>query len=200
MCKICKKNSKNLQVGKLQYAFCDECCFLEKMPNHFLSDELEMKRYQLHDNDGNNEYIKYQKKFAEEIMPFLGNRILDFGCGESHTLATILNASYYDKFFYPNRKPLESRYDSIILEEVIEHLKEPLEELMDLSKVLNDSGNLIIRTRFLNEDTDLSNWWYLRDQTHVCFFSYQTFEKICELLNLRIIYCNDVDLIILQKV
>lgn len=71
---------------------------------------------------------------------------------------------------------------------------------MDLSKVLNDSGNLIIRTRLLNEDTDLSNWWYLRDQTHVCFFSYQTFEKICELLNLRIIYCNDVDLIILQKV
>ena len=200
MCKICKKNSINIQLGKLCYAVCDECCFLEKKSNHYLSDELEMKRYQLHDNDGNVEYINYQKKFAEEIKVFLGNKILDFGCGESHTLATILNASFYDKFFYPNPKALESKYDTIILEEVIEHLKEPLEDLMRLSLILNDAGKLIIRTRLFNEETDLPNWWYLRDQTHICFFSYQTFKKICELLNLRIIYCNDVDLIILQKV
>ena len=92
------------------------------------------------------------------------------------------------------------KYDTIILEEVIEHLKEPLEDLMRLSLILNDAGKLIIRTRLFNEETDLPNWWYLRDQTHICFFSYQTFKKICELLNLRIIYCNDVDLIILQKV
>lgn len=200
MCKICKKNTKIIRVGKIQYEICEECGFLAKIAIHYLSDELEKIRYQLHDNDENLEYINYQKKFAEEINEFLGDKILDFGCGESHTLATILNASFYDKFFYPNPNPLDSKYDTIILEEVIEHLKEPLEELMRLSTILNDAGNLIIRTRLLKEDTDLSNWWYLRDQTHISFFSYHTFEKICELLNLEIIYCNDVDLIILQKV
>ena len=134
------------------------------------------------------------------INEYLTGKTLDFGCGDNHILATLIGADYYDKYFYPNENYLHEIYDTIIMEEVIEHLVNPLDELAKLVNVLTNKGKLIIRTQLLKTDADLEKWWYLRDETHVCFYSYQTFKRICELFSLKIIYCNDKDLIILKKV
>lgn len=198
MCKICKKPTINIQIGKNFYESCATCGFLAKL--NYLSEEKELARYLLHDNDLNEGYLKYQKAFLAEIGNFLGNKVLDFGCGESHLLASLIGSDYYDKYFYPNLNIYNNIYDTIIMEEVIEHLKDPILELEKLNQILIEGGKIIVRTQLLKPEINLNNWWYLRDQTHISFYQLKTFEVICELFNYKIIYCNDCDLIILQKV
>ena len=65
--------------------------------------------------------------------------------------------------------------------------------------LLKEKGNIIIRTRFIPINIFEGNWWYLRDITHISFFDLKTFLYLCEHFNLKIIYCNDKDLIVLQK-
>ena len=130
--------------------------------------------------------------------------MLDFGCGNNHILANIINenninSSYFDIYFYPDESYKKSLYDAIIMEEVIEHLSDPVSVLKELISLLEENGKLIIKTMFIKEDTNLKNWWYLRDITHISFFSFKTFSYLSKLLSLEIIYCNDKDLIILQK-
>ena len=149
-------------------------------------------------------YILYQENFFNDIRKFLGKTVLDYGCGNNHILSDIIekngyNSSYYDLYFYPDVNYKKARYDAIILEEVIEHLSNPLEVLNELVTLLNNNGNLIIRTQFIPKDLLNKKWWYLRDITHISFFNFSTFKYLSKLLSLQIIYCNEKDLIILKK-
>ena len=204
MCKICGLPSNELILNKISYEKCPGCNFLAKKDSFIVSSEKEFERYQNHENDDSSGYRDYQTRFYEMIKDFLGECVLDYGCGNNHILSNILNeyginSNYYDLYFYPEINYKNTKYDSIILEEVIEHLKDPISVLKDLILLLNDNGRLIIRTNLITDKIDLNNWWYLRDITHISFFEFKTFETICELLSLKIIYCNSKDLIILQK-
>lgn len=204
MCKICKNETVIKEIGKIKYNYCLNCGFLCKEDSFVLNCDEEFARYKKHNNDYNIDYVKYQEKFFHEISGFLGNKALDFGCGNHHILADIINqnninCNYYDLYFYPDKNYEKHLYDAIILEEVIEHIKDPLPLLKHLVTFLNDSGKLIIRTLLIPSDIFDKNWWYLRDSTHISFFDLKTFLFICDYLKLKIIYFNDKDLIILQK-
>ena len=201
MCKICGFETKDIFINKQLYEKCLNCGYLAKRENNYVSKEEEYKRYLLHDNNLNNDYIEYQTKFFLEIKEFLGELNLDYGAGNMHILANILNehgykTNYYDLFFYDDESYKNNEYDSIILEEVIEHLKNPMEVLRSLMKLLKPNGRIIIRTNFIVDN--LNNWWYLRDITHIGFFDVKTFNYICDILGLEIIYCNEKHLIILK--
>ena len=203
MCKICGFNTEKFNHKGITYEKCLNCMFIAKSEINMVDSKTEYERYLKHTNDNNASYVEYQKKFYFEIKQFLGKKSLDFGCGNNHILSTILNEEkydndYYDLFFYPKKVYLDNKYDSIILEEVIEHLKNPLNTLIELKACLNDNGVLIIKTEFIKND--FINWWYIRDITHISFFNKRTFEIISELLGLSIIYCNEKNLIILKKV
>ena len=205
MCKICNNSTINKIINNLSYDFCPHCEFLYKNEIHHLDSNSEYNRYLQHNNNDNVGYVKYQEKFYEEIMDFIGIDVLDYGCGDNHILANIIkekgkNVNYYDLYFYPDEKYKKSLYDAIILEEVIEHISNPLETLRMLLPLLKDGGKFIIRTLFTPEDVFTKNWWYLRDSTHISFFNLKTFKYISSLLSLSIIHCNRLDLIILQKV
>ena len=204
MCEICGKRTTNITVNNINYTICSSCGFLSKTKEFIPSVTDEYNRYLLHDNDTNDGYIKYQENFYNSIEKFLGENVLDFGCGNNHILANIINenninSSYFDIYFYPDESYKKSLYDAIIMEEVIEHLSDPVSVLKELISLLEENGKLIIKTMFIKEDTNLKNWWYLRDITHISFFSFETFSYLSKLLSLEIIYCNDKDLIILQK-
>ena len=204
MCKICGSLTKNIFINKVNYEFCDYCGFLCKTKDYILSSEDEYNRYLLHSNSENENYINYQKKFYDEINDFLGEKVLDYGCGDNHILANILkenghDSMYYDLYFYPDIKYEKYLYDAIILEEVIEHLNDPLSVITKLIKLLNINGKLIIRTNFIPKNVVEKNWWYLRDITHISFFDIKTFQYIGNLLSMRIIYCNEKDLIVFEK-
>lgn len=204
MCKICKNETVVKEIGNVKYNYCLKCGFLSKDDMFILSNEDEFLRYQKHNNNENDGYIKYQEKFYQEIEDFLDGNVLDYGCGDNHILADIINKNnkkcdWYDLYFYPVENYKKHRYRAIILEEVIEHLKDPLSVLENLINYLDDNGKLLIRTLMIPSSIFDKSWWYLRDSTHISFFDYNTFKYLSDFLNLNIIYFNDKDLIILQK-
>ena len=204
MCKICGSLTKNIAINKIKYEFCESCCFLCKTQEYILPPHDEFQRYLHHNNSDNEDYLKYQEKFFNEIHSFLGAKVLDYGCGANHILVDILirnnfDANYYDLYFYPNENYEKHLYDAIILEEVIEQLIQPMDVLTKLVSLLSKGGKIIIRTNLIPQNILDGKWWYLRDTTHISFFDIKTFEAICNLLPLSIIYCNDKDLIIFEK-
>ena len=204
MCKICGSLTKSVKINQINYEFCENCGFLCKADEFVLSSKDEFKRYLNHNNSNNEGYVKYQENFFHEIHRFLGKKVLDYGCGDNHILAEILvengfDAMYYDLYFYPEEKYKKHLYDAIILEEVIEHLKDPISVLADLISLVDKGGKIIIRTNFIPTNVFDGKWWYLRDTTHISFFDVKTFKYISNLLPLTIIHCNDKDLIIFEK-
>ena len=204
MCKICGSLTKKITINKLNYDFCEKCGFLCKTADFILSSEDEYNRYLLHNNSSNDNYINYQENFFNEIKDFLGEKNLDYGCGDNHILANILTKNnyetlFYDLYFYPNENYEKHRYNAIILEEVIEHLNKPLDVLDRLVSLLEKDGKLIIRTNLIPPNVFDGKWWYLRDTTHISFFDIKTFQYISNLFSLSIIYCNDKDLIVFEK-
>ena len=204
MCKICGFDTKNITINRILYHKCPNCGFLYKDKSVILSSEEEFDRYKHHNNNDEG-YYNYQMNFYEMIKPFLKGEVLDYGCGDNHILSNILNdqgyhSSFYDLYFYDDKTILNQIYDVIILEEVIEHLKNPIVVLKELVKILSKEGHIIIRTNLLKESINLGSWWYLRDSTHISFFTYDSFLICSQLLGLDIIYCNDKDLIIMKRV
>ena len=204
MCKICNSCTTTTKYNNITYHICDKCGFIYKDDSLILSSEDEFNRYLQHDNDDSDSYYKYQENFFFMIKDFVSSKVLDYGCGNNHILANVLQENgletyYYDLYFYNDENYKKYRYKAIILEEVIEHLKDPLHVLSKLLDLLEDGGNLIIRTRFIPKE-NFQSWWYLRDTTHISFFAYETFLYLGYYFNLTVIYCNDKDLIILKKV
>jgi hypothetical protein len=203
LCKICGKTTYSINIKGIDYEKCEYCGLLAKMDEFILPPEDEYNRYLLHDNDNSADYFNYQEKFYFEIKDFLKDNVLDYGCGNNHMLVNVMEkygikSNYFDFYFYNDTNYEKDRYKAIILEEVIEHLKDPVEVLKHLYDLLETGGNIIIRTRFMTDEIN-PNWWYLRDTTHISFFSVKTFQYLCGIFNMKIIYCNDIDVIILKK-
>lgn len=196
VCNICNNNLEILNINKTKYLYCKtcECLYKIKLP----SSKEEYDRYLYHNVDDN--YKDYMNNIFLKIKDFLNDGIsLDFGCGKEKTLETIfknnnLKMYSYDKYFidfnYSNYK-----YDNIILNEVFEHIKNPYDLLKELILLLNDKGRIIIGTNL--HKNNFNNWWYLRDITHITFYSKKTMEVLSKRLNLKIIY-NFNNLIVLE--
>lgn len=165
-----------------------------------ISDSEEKLRYLKHQNDTQGYQDYMNNLYQSFIKPYLkSGQTLDFGCGPKQMFkGLIMGLSAYDKFFFKDDVVFDQTYDNILLIEVIEHLHKPLLELEKLIGILNDGGRLFIKTQFYNLDL-LSNWWYLRDQTHVSFFNEKSFLYISKRFSLKIIYTDNKQEIILEK-
>ena len=82
----------------------------------------------------------------------------------------------YDHFYAPDTQPLKRSYDFITASEVVEHLHKPRQELERLWSCLKPNGSLGIMTKRVIDQQAFSTWHYKNDQTHVCFFSIETFQ------------------------
>ncbi len=177
---------------KMGFKYYKEIDLLVK--NIIKSDIEEECRYMNHDNF-NDSYKDYMTNVYNEIKPYINGKVIDYGCGRNHILADMMNSEYYDLYFH---KTNLSKYDSIVLIEVVEHFH-TLNEYNKLVSLLNDNGSLIIKTNLLTSSIDLNKWWYLRDDTHYIFHSIKTFEFLCNKLSLEIIHTNNKDFIVLKK-
>jgi hypothetical protein len=81
----------------------------------------------------------------------------------------------YDRYYAHVPERLARSYDFITASEVVEHLHEPGMELDRLWSCLRPGGIMGIMTKLVLDQKAFSTWHYIRDLTHISFFSRPTF-------------------------
>lgn len=174
---------------------CNTCSLLYVDSTQHLSLADERARYEHHQNSSKDEaYCNFLNRLLNPLLEILpaGSVGLDYGCGPGPTVSTIMkkngfSVANYDPFFFKQAALLERKYDFITCTEVVEHFFKVAKEMERLLKMLNPNGILAIMTEILEADTDLTEWYYLREPSHVCFFSSETMEWISQNYKLEMI-------------
>ncbi|OUR98552.1 hypothetical protein A9Q84_03830 [Halobacteriovorax marinus] len=184
-CPLCRnsKISQCFEDKSRAYYLCDTCKLIFVPENSLLNLKEEREIYDLHENDPSDpRYREFMERMLTPLRKYISGEGLDFGCGPGPVVAPILKeegieVSNYDPIFFPDNSLLEKRYQFVVATEVIEHIYESKEGFEQMLSVLAPYGGLGIMTSFYPDDINkFKNWGYMRDPTHVRFFSQKTFE------------------------
>ncbi len=192
----------------VEYHACPQCGYCFKAPGHH-ADLAEQKiRYDLHENDPDDPgYRAYFRRFLDWVLPHMPadrGRALDFGCGASDLLATMLEeagyeAARYDPIYYPDEGYRAHRYRLIVSTEVFEHLSDPLGVLRLLSDRLQTGGTLALQTQFYPGDrAAFLDWYYRLDPTHIGFFTPETFRFMAQELGRELIADDRINKLLIR--
>lgn len=196
-CPLCHSTLKLKKNA--QFYDCSTCFALVKDAQLYISPEEEKKHYEKHNNDVTD--IGYQN-FVSPVTQFVlqhqkaSDKGLDFGAGTGPVISKILtdnqfSIAQYDLYFEPIEERLNSKYDYIVCSEVWEHFQQPNKELIQLSKMLNKNGRLIVMTLLYSDEIDFETWHYRLDITHVFIYRKKTMEYIAEKFNLELELMTD---------
>lgn len=173
-----------------------------------LAPDEEKARYATHNNSHEDlGYRRFLSQLIEPLMSFINTDQLglDFGCGPGPTISVMLsekniNCENYDPYFCNQIELLANTYDFISCTEAIEHFYTPKKELDLINSILIKNGHVGFMTKIYNENIwpDFSDWYYIKDNTHVSLFQNQTFEFIAKTYNWRILEITD-QVIIFKK-
>jgi SAM-dependent methyltransferase len=186
-CPLCFAFDSHLVPTKLGSFFhCAHCDLIHRHPEERLSPWEEKARYETHNNDTTDpRYRNFVSPLVESIRQKLqpGCRGLDFGAGTGPVLTKMFEEclypmELYDPYFWPDPAPLFSEYDFVCTSEVVEHFFYPAKEFSHFKKLLRPGGILGIMTLLHGPETNLATWYYLKDPTHVVFYSKNTFQWI----------------------
>jgi hypothetical protein len=191
---------------KRSYIRCCHCELVFVPESFWLSQEEEKATYDLHENDPLDEaYRRFLSRLSEPLLQKLRGKQhgLDFGCGPGPALSLLLQAGgmqvdLYDRFYFNDRSLLEKNYDFICATEVLEHLHQPGSEFERLVSMLKTGGWLGIMTKLVINEQAFKNWHYIRDMTHICFYSRSTFEYLARRFNMQVEFIAN-DVILLKK-
>lgn len=194
MCPLCQKDQTYL--FHTDYHRCSNCHLIFLSPDKRVDEIEEKRQYDLHENNPDDpgyrsflsQIVNPLKKYLPEDKNLKG---LDFGCGPGPTLNLLLEEegiemSVYDPFYYPNQEALDRKYDVITCTEVAEHFFNPLKEFKFLKGSLKEEGVLGIMTDLFSDDIEFSKWHYIKDPTHVGFFSKESLSWLARELNLKV--------------
>ena len=188
-CPLCRESEgRPFYQDSREYFRCPVCSLVFVMPYQFLSLEEEKSVYDLHDNSSEDPGYR---RFLARLLDPVSHRLapnscgLDFGSGPGPTLSVMFEEAghsmeIYDPFFAPETMVLQRQYDFIVASEVVEHLHYPRRELDRLWSCLKPNGLLGIMTKRVIDRDAFSRWHYKNDQTHVCFFSTETFQWLAD--------------------
>lgn len=126
-----------------------------------------------------------------------GARLLDYGCGYSPVLSSIARGRGYavrswDPYFLPDTSPLEQTYDIVAVCEVIEHIAAPAPAFSTMRNLLEPGGILAVRSSLHPASWDaFFRFWYIRDRTHVSYYSAATLRFVAERFGFSILKLED---------
>ncbi len=183
-CPLCSNPAEAMPV--VSFYSCSNCHGVFRHPDFYLSAADERHQYTLHQNDIHD--VRY-RNFVSPITSAIisrystNSRGLDFGAGPGPVIAQVLqelgySISLYDPYFYPQPEVLGVQYDFIACCEVIEHFHHPALEFQALRRLLLPKGVLFIMTHLFQPETDFASWYYIKDPTHVFFYTSQTMEWV----------------------
>ena len=207
-CPLCRSDEVALyhQNDARAYMAC-RICSLVFVPKSFrLTPEQEKAECDKHRNDPDDPgYRKFLSRLSvpllEKLLP--GSHGLDFGCGPGPALAAMIEEkghtmALFDPFYANTPEVLRERYDFICATEVVEHLRQPDNEFHSLFGMLKPGGWLGIMTKQVTNREAFSRWHYIRDLTHICFYSRPVFAYLATRFNAGL-YVVGNDVILLQK-
>lgn len=206
ICPLCNGHEclDYFQDQRRQYFQCSQCCLVFVDPSQRLSALEEKSEYDLHENSiDNRDYRQFLSRLFDPLVLKIKpqSKGLDFGCGPGPALSSMFEESgflmkKYDVFYDYRPNVLLENYDFITATEVVEHLFSPGEVIEGLWQQLSSGGILGLMTKLLSDPKAFSHWHYKNDQTHVCFFSQESFRWLSRRLNARLeIVGNDVILL-----
>lgn len=197
-CPLCQGGTGELffEDSTRRYMRCCLCQLIFVPPVYWLNAEDERATYDLHENVADDP--GYRRFLSRLTMPLL-ERLrphqhgLDFGCGPGPTLSIILEeyghkVELYDPFYANNPSVFDSTYDFICATEVVEHLRDPHQVFTTLFKLVKQGGWLGIMTKLVSDQNAFSNWHYIRDMTHICFYHRNTFIYLAHRFNAELTF------------
>lgn len=194
------------------YLSCPACDLVFVPEAFYPAAEDEKREYDLHNNDPKDPgYRRFLSRLSRPMLERLGLRQkgkngqkgLDFGCGPGPLLHQLMEegghtVDLYDPFYFKETDLISDSYDFITAAEVVEHLHHPGREFDLLFRLLRSGGRLGIMTKLVLDKQAFSRWHYIRDLTHVCFYSRDTFSYIAQKYNTSLRFVGD-DVILLRK-
>ena len=209
-CPLCLKEQTDTyrRVNERQYFICPRCDLVFIHPQHLPAREEEFERYEQHRNDPEDlGYITFLSQLVRPMLGFLspGALGLDFGSGPVPAISHLLkearyDVASYDIFYADDPEVLNRNYDFITASEVAEHLHSARKTLDRIWSLIHPGGIFGIMTGIRPKDIDFADWYYIRDPTHVIFFSNQTMEWLRNHWSARIIYIKDNVVVFRKKV
>jgi len=206
ICPLCSSISSEVFSNdrKRNYLKCLTCSLVYVPDSFHLTTVDEKRRYDSHNNSSEN--VEYQE-YLQTIIQKLGNlsqfsSSLDFGSGKStylrdHLRELGLNSQVYDPYFHSDKSVLESKYDLILVIEVIEHVRDFQSFIEQLRVCSTSATTIMIKTALYPEAKFFNDWYYKRDLTHIQFFSLPSLELVAKKLEKKIVTV-DGDLFILK--
>ncbi len=207
-CPLCEElNTQPYHTDKKrEYFQCIRCKLVFVPASQQLDPESEKAIYDQHENNlFDNGYRSFLSRLAtpltERLVP--GSAGLDFGCGAGPALSAILQesgfkVSLYDIYYYPDKQVLKKSYSFLTATEVIEHLYNPHQIWQQWLHLVEPNGWIGIMTKLVKDVAAFSKWHYKNDQTHVCFYSRDTFHYLAERDQLELEFIGN-DVILLRK-
>ena len=187
-CPLCRaeKTAHFHEDSLRRYLRCPVCDLVFVPKEFHLAPDRERSRYDLHENSPDDpEYRAFLRRLIDPLLPHLqkGMKGLDFGSGPGPTLSKMMRQrgfemEDYDPFYSEDSSVLERRYDFIACSETVEHFCEPHRSWELMLGLVRPGGVIGVMTDILDEETDFEKWHYIRDNTHVAFYSRKTFEWI----------------------
>lgn len=203
-CKICGGAMRKFYDKQFDddYFYCLTCEYISKDEDKIVTKEIEKQKYDEHENSYENEgYVNMFRGFLDStVMPFVGDgkEGLDFGSGPGPVLSQLLTREYgydmtiYDLFYAPDTDYKSKQYDLLTCTEVVEHLKDPLSYFKLFKSLVKPGGVIGIMTLWHPKNDEIfCDWHYRRDVTHISFFTPKTMEKIAELLDMELLFCDE---------
>ncbi|PLX08143.1 MAG: hypothetical protein C0596_07540 [Marinilabiliales bacterium] len=207
ICTLCKSPDTYLfeNVNERDYHKCNSCDLVFLDPKHFLDTDEEKSRYNFHQNNIEDKgYIEFLNRVIQPAKEFISKDDigLDFGCGPNPVLAQMIEkdgnkCDYYDPIFFPEIR--KEDYNFIFATECFEHFYNPKKELNTIVSLLKLGGVLSVMTELNLKFLDFANWYYIKDPTHVCFYSENTVEFICKTFGFENIFSDKNRVFVLKK-
>ncbi|MCG9697880.1 class I SAM-dependent methyltransferase [Shewanella sp. Isolate11] len=189
-CPLCRSQqlSPFHQDEQRAYLICGQCKLVSVPDEYLLSAADEKAFYDHHQN--NSEDMGYRRFLGRTWLP-LSERLtpemqgLDFGCGPGPTISVMaaeqgLKMDNYDLYYFHRPALLQRQYDFITMTEVIEHVGDAQSLLQQLHGMLKPQGVLAIMTKRVLDEAAFARWHYKSDQTHIRFYSIDTFQWIAD--------------------
>lgn len=184
-CPLCHKTGAELfhRDSIRDFFRCSGCTIIFVPRSAILSAADEKHRYDSHQN--NETDPRYRDYFLKTVGPVMeqisaGARGLDLGSGRTRLMEKLFREGghemdSYDPFYFPDESIWEKTYDFVVMNEVIEHLHDPAGTMKRIGTICR--GPLFIHTRIYPETPEqFAKWYYMRDPTHVQFFSMEAFQ------------------------